>query len=127
MEISTDIVAGVAIIHLSNRVNSSVGEELTSTVNRLLDEGHLEFVVRLEPVSSIDSAALGDIVRAYTTVRRRGGSLKLEGLDQLLRDILGLTKLRRSFETSGAAVAGGVLFLVIVVIIWMSGGALGIR
>jgi anti-sigma B factor antagonist len=127
VEISTDIVAGVAIIHLSNRVNSSVGEELTSTVNRLLDEGHLEFVVRLEPVSSIDSAALGDIVRAYTTVRRRGGSLKLEGLDQLLRDILGLTKLRRSFETSGAAVAGGVLFLVIVVIIWMSGGALGIR
>jgi anti-sigma B factor antagonist len=143
VEIKTEILAGVAIINLSNGVKSSVGEELTATVNQLLDEGHREFVVNLERVRSLDSAGLGDIVRAYTAVSRRGGKLRLEGLNQRLQDTFGLTKLTRSFETSGypfldpfnpnlrdnawkAAVAGGFLFLVIIVIIiWIWGGSFG--
>lgn len=86
MEIRKRIVSGLATIDISGDTRSVVGEELQETISELLDQGHLEIVVNLEHVSFLDSAGLGEIVHAYSTVSRRGGKLRVEGLNQQLQD-----------------------------------------
>ena len=99
MLIQTEIVAGVVIIKISG---PEPGKDygLTATVDRLLDDGHRQFVVNIEHAGPLDSPALGDIVRAYSSASRRGGKLKIEGLNEHIRESLELTKLTRLFEAS---------------------------
>jgi len=47
----------------------------------------------------VDSAGLGEIVRTYTTVSRKGGKLKLLNLTKKIEDLLSITKLLTVFET----------------------------
>ena len=47
----------------------------------------------------VDSAGLGEIVRCYTTVSRKGGKLKLLNLTKKIQDLLAITKLLTVFET----------------------------
>ena len=47
----------------------------------------------------MDSAGLGEIVRTYTTVSRKGGKLKLLNLTKKIEDLLSITKLLTVFET----------------------------
>jgi anti-sigma B factor antagonist len=47
----------------------------------------------------VDSAGLGALVSAYTTVTREGGSLKLVNVTKRLQDLLSITKLLTVFET----------------------------
>jgi anti-sigma B factor antagonist len=50
-------------------------------------------------VSYVDSAGLGDLVRAYAAARNRGGTLKLLHVASRLRDLLVVTKLLTVFDT----------------------------
>jgi anti-sigma B factor antagonist len=50
----------------------------------------------------VDSAGLGEIVRTYTTVSRKGGKLKLLNLTKKIQDLLSITKLLTVFETYDA-------------------------
>ena len=52
----------------------------------------------LSEVPYVDSAGLGELVRAYTAVNRNGGKLKLLGLAKRIKDLLKLTKLLTVFE-----------------------------
>ena len=139
VEIKTEILDRVVTIKLSNAVKSGVRSELIGTIGRLLDEGHREFVVNLERVRILDSAGLGDIVQVYTAVRRRGGQVRLEGLNQHVQDTLKRTKLAQLFETRGssfrdpfnpnlrdssskaAMAAAGSLLVIIVIFMWIWG------
>ena len=56
-------------------------------------------IFNLEQVSYVDSAGLGALVSAYTTVTREGGSLKLVNVTKRLQDLLSITKLLTVFET----------------------------
>jgi anti-sigma B factor antagonist len=47
----------------------------------------------------MDSAGLGEVVRAYTTVTKQGGSLKLLNLTKRITDLLSITKLLTVFDT----------------------------
>ena len=56
-------------------------------------------MLNLEGVPYIDSAGLGEMVRAYTTVSRQGGKLKLLNLTKRIEDLLAITKLMTVFDT----------------------------
>ena len=56
-------------------------------------------LLNLAEVSYVDSAGLGALVSAYTTVTREGGSLKLLNVTRKLQDLLSITKLLTVFET----------------------------
>mgnify|MGYP003704370589 CR=1 FL=1 len=56
-------------------------------------------------VAYIDSAGLGELVNAYTTVKRQGGALKLVGVTKKLKDLLVITKLVNVFEAHDTAEA----------------------
>jgi len=98
MQIQTDLVDGKVVITLSGRPEPGLDDDLKAAVDRLLDDGHREFVVNLNRAMHIDSAALGAIIRAYTHVSRSGGTLELEGLGQRIREIIGRSGLMPLFE-----------------------------
>ncbi len=52
----------------------------------------------MEKVSTIDSAGVGELVSAYTTVTNRGGKLRLLNLPAKVADILQITQLITVFD-----------------------------
>jgi anti-sigma B factor antagonist len=82
---------GVVIIDL--RVNPANERELLDVVHGLLSEGHRQFVVNLSQLKWLDSAGLGGVAGAYTTVMRHGGGLVLANAPPTIKTLLEHTKL----------------------------------
>jgi anti-anti-sigma factor len=78
-------------------IDNSNGEELLKEdVVRALAEGRTQFVIDGSDVAYADSAALGEMVRAYTRVLGHGGRLLFAvPLNHHLRNRFHLTKLDR--------------------------------
>ena len=92
-------VDGIAIVEMSGRV--TLGEEtklLRETIQRLLGEGQKQILLNLGEVAFIDSAGIGELVSAFTSVRNRGGELKLLNLTKRVRDAVQITKLYTVFD-----------------------------
>ena len=92
-------VEGVTILDLSGRI--TLGEasgKLRSAVQESLSAGSKKILLNLADVNYIDSAGLGELVSAYTTVKNAGGDLKLLGLTKKVKDLLVITKLLTVFD-----------------------------
>jgi anti-sigma B factor antagonist len=55
-------------------------------------------VLNLGDVDYIDSSGIGELVSGYTSVKNRGGELKLLNLTKKVHDLLQITKLYTVFE-----------------------------
>ena len=100
MQIAERESGAVTILDLSGRI--TLGEDgnlLKDKLQSLLHQGKKNILFNLAQVSYVDSAGLGAIVSAYTTVTREGGSLKLANVTKKLQDLLSITKLLTVFET----------------------------
>jgi anti-sigma B factor antagonist len=100
MQIAERESGAVTILDLSGRI--TLGEDgnlLKDKLQSLLHQGKKNVLFNLAQVSYVDSAGLGAIVSAYTTVTREGGSLKLANVTKKLQDLLSITKLLTVFET----------------------------
>jgi anti-sigma B factor antagonist len=98
--LNTRKTGNVVIVDMSGRL--MIGEAvllLRSTIRRFIEEGNLKFVLNLGDVSHIDSSGLGELVTTYTSVRNRGGDVKLLNLDKKAKDLLQMTKLLTVFDT----------------------------
>ena len=101
LKTKTRQVDGITVVDVSGRI--TLGEEtqlLRETVQRLLAGGEKEILLNLAEVSFIDSAGLGELVSAFTSVRNRGGDLKLLQLTRRVNDLLQITKLYTVFDIS---------------------------
>jgi anti-sigma B factor antagonist len=106
LKTKTRQVDGIAVVDVSGRV--ILGEEtelLRETIQRLLGEGQKEILLNLGEVWFIDSAGIGELVSAFTSVRNRGGELKLLKLTKRVRDVLQITKLYTVFDIRDDEVA----------------------
>ena len=100
MQIEERMVGDVVVFDLKGKITLGEGDELLKDkVNSLVNQGKKKIVLNLAGVPYIDSAALGEVVRTYTTVSRQGGSLKLLNLTKRITDLLSITKLLTVFET----------------------------
>src|SRR3979411_1804249 len=100
LQIVDRAVGDVMILDLKGKVTLGEGDELLKDkVNSLVNQGQRKIVLNLAGVPYVDSAGLGQIVAAYTTVSRQGGSLKLLNLTKRITDLLSITKLLTVFET----------------------------
>lgn len=52
----------------------------------------------MSDVKFVDSSGLGNIVRAFSTVKEAGGQLKLAGKSDKVQGVLSITKLNSVFE-----------------------------
>jgi anti-sigma B factor antagonist len=90
----------VVILDLDGKILLGEGDvQLREAIRRLLQSGARKILLNLANVPYMDSAGLGELVRAYTTVRREGGELKLLNLTVRIQDLLTITKLISVFES----------------------------
>ncbi|OFV88388.1 MAG: anti-anti-sigma factor [Acidobacteria bacterium RBG_16_70_10] len=100
MKIVERQVGDVVILDLHGKILIGEGDDdLREAVTRLADGGKTRILLNLADVPYVDSAGLGEIVRTYTTVSRKGGKLKLLNLTRKIQDLLSITKLLTVFET----------------------------
>jgi anti-anti-sigma factor len=84
---------GVTILDLEGVTALSNQDTLVLAVTRLLDQGVRKFVLSFRNLRRLDSAGLGDVVRAYTACARHGGSLVLAYVHPGIRHLFEITKL----------------------------------
>lgn len=92
-------IDGVVVLSASGRL--VLGEATTlfrQAIEELINRGNLNIVLNLGEVHHIDSSGLGELVTAYTTLKNRGGALKLLRLNKRGEDLMQLTKLYTIFE-----------------------------
>jgi len=100
MKIVERPVGDTVILDLHGKILIGEGDDaLREAVTKLVDSGKTKILLNLADVPYVDSAGLGEIVRCYTTVSKKGGKLKLLNLTAKIRDLLAITKLLTVFET----------------------------
>jgi anti-sigma B factor antagonist len=107
MTTSTRQVGGVTIVDISGGI--VLGEEsaaLRDLVRDLLSKGHRKILFNLGDVHYIDSAGLGSLVSAFTSVRKQGDELKLFNLTNKVQGVLQITKLYTIFDILNDETAG---------------------
>ena len=100
MQIAERESGAVMVLDLSGKITLGEGDTLLKDkLQSLLHQGKKKILLNLAQVQYVDSAGLGAIVAAYTTITREGGSLKLVNVTKRLQDLLSITKLLTVFET----------------------------
>jgi anti-sigma B factor antagonist len=89
----------VTVVDIGGRITLGEGSALLrKTIRELLDDGRTKIVLNLADVNYIDSSGIGELVTAFTTVKKSGGDLKLLQLTKKVHDLLQLTKLFTVFD-----------------------------
>ena len=100
MTVSERAVGNVTILDVSGNVTLNDGaEQVRDKVRSVLQQGGKFLLVNLSKVSYMDSAGLGELVQAYSTVAKQGGKLKLVSPTKRLQDLLVITKLATVFDS----------------------------
>ena len=100
MTVSERSVGSVTILDVSGHVTLNDGaDQIRDKVKGVLQEGKRHILVNLAHVSYMDSAGLGELVQAYSTVSKQGGALKLVSPTKRLKDLLVITKLITVFDS----------------------------
>lgn len=99
-QISGRTVAGISILDVSGRITiGDGGVVLREAVQQLIQEGSQKILLNLGDVGYMDSLGIGELVRAFTAVRRHGGQLKLVNPSKRVRELLEMTRLSAIFDT----------------------------
>jgi anti-sigma B factor antagonist len=101
MTMKTNIrqVNGVAIVDMSGRITLGEGGViLRDTIHDLLGKGEKNILLNMGEITYIDSSGIGELITAFTSVRRHGGELKLLNLTKKVHDLLQITKLYTVFD-----------------------------
>jgi len=99
MNIRQRQVGDVVVLDVSGKITIGVGDvAIRDAVQVALGGGARDILLNLQQASTIDSAGVGELVSAYTSVAHRGGKLKLVGLPPKINDILQITQLITVFE-----------------------------
>ena len=96
---TTREAGSVTIVDVSGRI--VLGQEsaaLRALIIDLLSRGHKQILLNLANVNYIDSSGLGNLVSAFSSVRKQGGELKLLSLTNKVHDALQITKLYTVFD-----------------------------
>src|SRR6202521_52148 len=101
-------VEDVTVVDVSGRITLGEGNVmLREIVRQLVEAGHKKIAMNLHEVGYVDSSGLGELVKAYTTVRNHGGQLKLVNPSKRVQDLLQMSNLSAVF-TIGADEASAI-------------------
>jgi anti-sigma B factor antagonist len=99
LKVKTREVSGVTVLDLSGKITLGDGAlTLRDAVKSAMATGQKKILVNLADVHYIDSAGIGELVTAFTSVKNSGGSLKLLQLTKKVKDVLQITKLYTVFD-----------------------------
>jgi len=99
MQTKTREVGDVAVIDVSGRITLGEGNVmLRDIVRELVEKNNKQIVLNLGEVSYIDSSGMGELVKTHTTIRNKGGQLKLANVNKRVSDLLQMTRLSSVFD-----------------------------
>jgi anti-sigma B factor antagonist len=98
MQTVTRQVGDVIVIDVSGRITVGEGNVMLRDLVRDLAENHKKIILNLGEVNYIDSSGMGELVKTHTTIRNRGGELKLANLSKRVHDLLHMTRLSSVFD-----------------------------
>jgi anti-sigma B factor antagonist len=91
--------SGIAILDLNGKVTLGEGAAiLREALSLEFAHGIRKILLNLADVTYIDSAGLGELTSAYTSMRNRSGQLKLLNLTKRVHDLMQITKLYTVFD-----------------------------
>jgi anti-sigma B factor antagonist len=89
----------VTVVDAAGRMTLGEGaRSMRDKIAELLKAGKSKILLNLGKVSYIDSSGIGELVAAFTSVKNRGGQLKLLNLTKNVEGLLQITKLYTVFE-----------------------------
>jgi anti-sigma B factor antagonist len=98
MQTTVHHIEDVAVVNVSGRITVGEGNVMLREMLRdLLDAGHKKVAMNLHEVGYVDSSGIGELVKAYTTVRNQGGQLVLVNPSKRVNDLLQMTRLAGVF------------------------------
>ncbi len=98
----------VSILDVSGRITLGDTVGLRDAVHRELEAGNKKILLNLADVTYMDSTGIGELTSAYSSVKNRGGDIKLVNLTKKVDGLMQITKLVTVFDISdneAAAVA----------------------
>ena len=109
LQVSIRQSADVTILDLQGRATIGRGNDLlSSNLRKLIDDGTHKLLLNLADLMQVDSSSLSTMVRAFVSLGRQGGNLKLlhpRGRVRMVLETLHLLDVIPSFEDEAEAVA----------------------
>jgi anti-sigma B factor antagonist len=100
IKVSTRMVDGVVIVDLFGQLRLGEGtSRLRQVVQELLDQNYKKILLNMENVLHIDSSGIGELMGCYTSVKNKGGELKLLQLNKNVRNLMEVTRLYSIFDS----------------------------
>jgi anti-sigma B factor antagonist len=99
LKVHTREVSGITVLDLNGKI--TLGEEdtiLRDAIRAQITQGAQKILLNLADVTYIDSAGLGELTGAFTSMKNRNGQLKLLNLTKRVHDLLQITKLYTVFD-----------------------------
>ncbi|HWY05259.1 MAG TPA: STAS domain-containing protein [Candidatus Acidoferrales bacterium] len=87
----------VTLMDVSGRLTSFEGQAFRDAIQRLLRKGDNKIVLNLKGLEYLDSSGIGELVRNYLAVIKKGGAMKVVGLAPKVEEILKVTQLYQVF------------------------------
>jgi anti-sigma B factor antagonist len=92
-------VGNVLVLHLTGPITlGQATQKFRSLISDMIAAGKKNILLNMAEVYYIDSSGVGELVAAYTTVTRNGGTMKLMKLTKRVQDVVQLTKVYRLFD-----------------------------
>jgi anti-sigma B factor antagonist len=87
----------VTLMDVGGRLTSFEGQAFRDAIQRLLRQGQNNIVLNLSGLDYLDSSGIGELVRNYLAVVKKGGAMKVVGLAPKVEEILKITQLYQVF------------------------------
>ncbi len=103
MRIKTSEKYGAVVITLKGNVmGGPEAQEFHDLLGNFLDESKSNIIIDLGSVKFMNSTGLGMLISGYTSVKNKGGVLKLANATDKINSLLVITKLITIFENFGS-------------------------
>ncbi|WP_305909218.1 STAS domain-containing protein [Methylomarinum sp. Ch1-1] len=99
MNLKHEKLNGYLILQIcEERIDAHNSVELKETVLKLIEQGEINIVVKLDQVRFIDSSGLGALLSGFKNAAARSGKLVLSNIQNQVLSMFELTRLNRVFE-----------------------------
>ena len=89
----------VNIIYPEGKITLGDGDqELGEAVRTSLDQGNRKVLINFSKVSYLDSSGVGELVGCYTSIKNKGGELRICGMNSRIFSLITMTSLHSVFD-----------------------------
>ena len=110
MKMNTKNQGDVLILCPEGKITLGDGDqELGEAVRTGLEQGARKLIIDFSKVSYLDSSGVGELVGCYTSIKNKGGELRICGMNSKIFGLMKMTSLHSVFEvrdTEAEALAG---------------------